>query len=374
MSTEPQLTSMDDASLPVPPTVVHLLPYDQARGAQRYARTLVDRIGSEEQRHLILTLFEGEGGSLDADIALDIRRGFWRRFGLDPRAVVGLRRIFRDMKPELVVAHGGEPAKYAAMALGKSTPLVYVSIGSAHPGLSRRRSSLLRSRYLRRADSIVSVSMALARELELIEGVPSDKIVVIPNGRDPSTYRPSDSGEMSQATRLVWIGQLDVAKRPEVFIELVEALTGVGIQVEGTIVGEGPRKDDLSALAGRAGVSMLGARDDIPGLLAASDLLVFTGKPPEGMPGVLIEAGMSGLAVVSTRVPGADEVISDGETGILVDVDDREALVAAVRRLVEDVDGRRAMGRNARARCVELFSIDRTLSLWRDLFARLLTA
>lgn len=374
MSVEPQSTSTDASSPQTLPTVVHLLPYDQARGAQRYARTLVDGLGSAEQRHLILTLFEGEGTTLNADIALDVKRGFWRRIGLDPRAVVGLRRVFRDLKPGLVVAHGGEPAKYATMALGKSTPLVYVSIGSAHPGLSRRRSSLLRSRYLRRADSIVSVSMALAREMELADGVPSDKVVVIPNGRDPSMYRPVDPGEPSPPTRLVWIGQLDVAKRPEVFIELIETLIADGVEVVGTVIGEGPRKAELSELAARTGVSMLGRRDDVPELLAASDLLVFTGRPPEGMPGVLIEAGLAGLAVVSTRVPGADEVISDGETGILVGIDDRDALTAAVRRLVDDVDRRREMGRNGRARCVELFSIDKAMSLWRDLFARLLTA
>ena len=51
---------------------------------------------------------------------------------------------------------------------------------------------------------------------------------------------------------------------------------------------------------------------------------MFTSLPPgEGMPGVLIEAGLSGLATVSTRVPGARDVIEDGVTGFLVDIDDK---------------------------------------------------
>jgi glycosyltransferase involved in cell wall biosynthesis len=320
-----------------------------------------------------MTLFQGEGRTLDADIALDVPCGCLRRLGLDPRAVMGLRRLVGDIAPGLVVAHGGEPAKYAALALSRSIPLVYVSIGSAHQHLDRRRSSALRRYYLGRSDAVVAVSHALAAELVTRDGVPADKIVVIPNGRDPAIYRPERKEPSSRPPRLMWVGQLDVTKRPELFIQVVEKLTEEGIMVEAMMVGDGPRAPELAAAAAGAGVVMMGRRADVPDLLASSDLFVFTGRPPEGMPGVLIEAGLSGLATVSTRAPGAGEVIVDGVTGALVDVDDQVGLFEAVKRLVTDPTTRQQMGEEARLRCAESFSIDATVDRWRELFARFMT-
>jgi glycosyltransferase involved in cell wall biosynthesis len=117
---------------------------------------------------------------------------------------------------------------------------------------------------------------------------------------------------------------------------------------------------------------LLGERHDVPELLRSSDILLFTARPPEGMPGVLIEAGLSGLPVVSTRVPGAAEVIDDGVTGRLVDVDDITGMVSAVRYLLADDEGRAQMGQWARERCSSLFSFEATADKWEKLFIHLL--
>ena len=103
---------------------------------------------------------------------------------------------------------------------------------------------------------------------------------------------------------------------------------------------------------------MLGRRSDVPQLLSESDIFVFTSLPPgEGMPGVLIEAGLSGLATVATRVPGARDVIEDGVTGLLVDIEDKPGMTDAVRRLVSDRALREAMGQKARTRCMDMFTL-----------------
>ena len=62
----------------------------------------------------------------------------------------------------------------------------------------------------------------------------------------------------------------------------------------------------------------------------------------EGMPGVLIEAGLSAVPVVATAVPGVEAIVVDGETGFVVDVDDFDAMVAAVASLLTDSVRRRA--------------------------------
>ena len=67
---------------PTPPVVLHVLPYDLARGAQRYARALVDALNTEDESHQILTLFRADPVLLRPDVELDVPRGMLRRLGL----------------------------------------------------------------------------------------------------------------------------------------------------------------------------------------------------------------------------------------------------------------------------------------------------
>ena len=118
-------------------------------------------------------------------------------------------------------------------------------------------------------------------------------------------------------------------------------------------------------MAAACGVELLGSRSDVPELLRRSDVLVFTSRPTgEGMPGVLIEAGLSGLPAVSTPVPGADTVLADGYTGIIVD-DSVGTMVEAVEQLLDDPVRRAAMGAAARRRCESEFSLDLMAERWR---------
>ena len=90
------------------------------------------------------------------------------------------------------------------------------------------------------------------------------------------------------------------------------------------------------------------------------------------MPGVLIEAGLSAVPVVATAVPGVAAIVADGETGLVVDPDDFEGLVEAVALLLTDPLRRQAMGRAARQRCSELFSVEVVAAHWRAAIGPLL--
>ncbi len=122
----------------------------------------------------------------------------------------------------------------------------------------------------------------------------------------------------------------------------------------------------------RASTSSAHGRD-VPDLLRRADLFVFTSRPTgEGMPGVLIEAGLSGLPAVSTPVPGAASVIRDGVTGIIAD-DSVPELVAAVEEILDDPARRRDMGAAARAWCESEFSLDLMARRWHAALEPLLS-
>lgn len=357
----------DDPSGPC--DVLHVVSYPLARGAETYARSLVDELNrSSSRRHCLLTLFAGESDAIRPDVALDVERGWGRRLGLSPTAAWRLRREVAKRRPVAVVAHGGEPAKYAALALPASIPFVYLMIGSAHPLLENPVRRAVRRFYMGRAAAVVAVSSFLAREAESELGLEEGQVRVIPNGREPSIFRPLPSEEDS-APHVVFVGHLDVQKRPALFVAIIADLRRRGHELTAAMIGGGLPSRDLELQAGLAEVDILGERDDIPDLLAAADVLLLTSRPPEGMPGVLIEAGLCGLPVVSTDVPGAADVVEDGVTGFVVGVDDEKGLADSVEHLIADREVRSRMGKAARVRCVEMFSIQSSAKLWEDVLS-----
>ena len=146
---------------------------------------------------------------------------------------------------------------------------------------------------------------------------------------------------------------------------MVARLRNEGIPLRAELIGGGPLHDELGDVAQRAHVGLLGSRAEIADLMRRADVLVFTSRPEgEGMPGVLIEAGLSGLPVVATDVPGVRSVVADGETGLVVGIDDLPGMTAAVSGLLADPARRAVMGRAARERCVERFSMDAVSTQW----------
>lgn len=352
--------------------IAHVVPFDLARGAQRYAQTLVDELqGREDLDHRLITLFRSEPAVLRPDVALDVPRGLMRRLGFDPRVVSRLRREVGRLQPKVVVAHGGEAAKYSSFALAPDVPLVYLRIGTAAGSLLRNRLRLaMHGRYTRRADLIAGVSSDVVAETAREFGIERDRLTVIPNARNPDEFPPARFDSDGPA-RLVFVGHLNEGKRPDWFIDIVKEMRERDIGVEAVLVGDGPLQAELGPAAREAGVEMLGRRSDVADILASSEVFVFTSLPPgEGMPGVLIEAGLAGLATVATDVPGAHDVIENGVSGIVVDVDDKHGLVDAVARLAGDRSLRKTMGEKARERCMERFTFEATSKLWLDVFRR----
>jgi glycosyltransferase involved in cell wall biosynthesis len=347
-------------------SVVHIVPSAVGRGAQVAARALADRLGSPAGGHELLCLFEGA-----SDVAVErttgLAGGADGASGFRPVVLRRLSRALRRAGPAVVVAHGGDPYKYALLAT--SAPVVYHAIGTLPERACHGPRRLLWRGLARRAALIVAVSDDVASQYRRVLGVDPSRIVVVPNGRDPDRFQPGaaparDGGVVT----VLFVGRLTAGKRPDRFIELVRALGDAGLEVRGEMVGDGPLRRRLEPLAASAGVAVLGARDDVAERMRRANLLVFPSAPEgEGMPGVLIEAGLSGLAVVATDVAGVSAVVSDGETGVVVPVDDFGLLVSATTDLVQDPARRRAMGAAARARCTEQFSIDAAAERWRGL-------
>ncbi len=365
------------------PLVIHVIPTQAARGAQKEARALADRLDSPGVRlHRVLSLFEGPE-EVEADLKLGHGGGRTPAVGFDPRLALRLRAVLTRLDPAIVVAHGGDPLKYLVPAMGgRRHPLVYYATGTfsgTRSGTAGRAQLRLWRLLVSRAGLVAAEGEEVFQECKQLLEVPANRLVLAPNGRDPEVFHPRAARgvpvEVGVAERpgpagsgrlgVVFAGALTSGKGPHRFLEVVGSLRAEGLSVRAQLAGDGPQRDSLLIPARAAGVELLGSRPDVAALLRQNDVMVFPSRPTgEGMPGILIEAGLSGLPVVTTAVPGATTIVADGETGLVVGVDDVKEMVAATARLLRDPKLRSMMGRAARRRCLERFTLSDVADRW----------
>jgi glycosyltransferase involved in cell wall biosynthesis len=140
------------------------------------------------------------------------------------------------------------------------------------------------------------------------------------------------------------------------------------------MVGDGPLRATIEReRADLTHLHVLPWQRDLGLLLGAADLVVMC-SDNEGVPLLLIEAGMAGRAAVSTRVGSVDDVIRDGINGLLVERDDQEALAHAVQRLVDDEALRTKLGAEARTNARAGFTSDVSNAAHAALYRRLVRA
>jgi glycosyltransferase involved in cell wall biosynthesis len=136
------------------------------------------------------------------------------------------------------------------------------------------------------------------------------------------------------------------------------------------IIGEGDTRPQVEAAIGALPeprwVVMTGRRMDVPKLVHAFDVFALSSKS-EGLPLVVPEAMAAGLPIVATAVGGLPSVVDEGETGLLVPVDEA-ALAAALARLERDRDKARAMGARAREVALDRYSHDRMVDAYLALY------
>lgn len=119
-------------------------------------------------------------------------------------------------------------------------------------------------------------------------------------------------------------------------------------------------------------VIAIGQRSDVPALLRMADVFAFPTEYREGIPRVLLEAGLAGLPIVTTDMPGCTDVVRDGWSGFLVRRHSPRALASRILDLLDDRPAAQAMGERAGELVRQEFGLDLTVSRYCSLYARLL--
>ncbi len=301
----------------------------------------------------------------------------------DPEAVLHLRRLIKRFKPDLVHSYGWLTHSVAAALLGNDTPLLVstqdysnicalrtlyrngeeictgsaplkcLSCAGSNYGTAKGTvavAGIFGSRPLlrRKVTRVHSISRYVAGMIEQ-ELRPSAPITIVPNFGEDLSAEPVDEEILSRLPEQPFILFVGALRRVKGIVELCEAYQQLDRPPPLVLAGP-PAPDTPESFP--PGVTVMHSVP-LPTVMAMWDRAlfgVFPSKWPEPLGNVVYEAMSRGRAVIGTRPGGHEDMVEDGETGLLVGAGDVDELTAAMSRLIDDAGLRERLGERARER------------------------
>jgi glycosyltransferase involved in cell wall biosynthesis len=264
----------DGAAAGDPIRVVHLLPALGVGGMEHGVVKLCNAHRRQTVRASLCS-FLGPDPAMQARLAADVPlHELHRRDGNDPAMVWRLVRLLQRLRPDIVHSHswGTLVEGYVASRLAGVPRVVHGEHGTLE---TRRRNVWVQRQIWRRVDRVLAVSSRLAERMAAAVGFPLGRIHTIRNGLDLSGFGQGRRREARHAIgvgdqELVagTVGRLVPVKAQHLLIEAAARLHAGGVACRVVLVGEGPRREELGAIARRLGVGgavlFTGPRHDVP--------------------------------------------------------------------------------------------------------------
>jgi glycosyltransferase involved in cell wall biosynthesis len=362
MHAKPTTAPAPRATPPAHLRILHAVAHSHRRGSEMAALELAGELDRLGHRNRLVAMGRALDGGRDPALA-PLGRS-WRE-GPPQLASLAwrLRRLLACEPVDVVLAHGSWPAAVAALAAPRGGPfVVWQRILGFPPAVWRPLRRRWWGAVARRVDAGVALTSDQGDELRRLGF--RGPVWVIPNFRRPERFLAVDrnlagarlraEAGVPDGTPLIgFVGHLVHQKRLDRALDAVSLLRAAGCAAHLVVAGDGARRADLEAQAGRLGltgaVTFLGHRDDVEWVLGGADVALLT-SDTECIPGVSIEALMAGCPMVTVPVPGVEQVVEHGVTGLVLDGSEPAAIADAVARLLADDKTRLAMSRESRAR------------------------
>ena len=239
-------------------------------------------------------------------------------------------------------------------------------------------------------DAFVCISIAGAR---FYRGqLPGRDVIAIPNGIHLNGHRPPTRDQRRARRAALGFGKADIVvamvgrlvpwKGHEVYLDALAYLASSVPTLAGLIVGNDPSADQAyrQRLAQRVRAAGLEARvrwlpwqEDLRAIYDACDIFVQASVKPEPFGLVILEAMAAGKPVIATAAGGVVDVVTDGDTGLLVPPGDAGELSSAIHRLIRDQALATTLAQRAARRVKQSFTMERNAAQVMDVYRQLLT-
>lgn len=283
---------------------------------------------------------------------------------LDLKAVSKLKRLFKQIRPDIVHTHASMSARLAAKQCGIKTVYTRHSVFPPPAKISKGVGKLINGFINNHtADRIIAVAEA-AKDNLTATGVDEKKIDVVLNGVD--ALKPFDPERLGKAKEKYGIrpgqktaaivARLNEVKGHKYFVEAAEIIKKRGLDMKFLIAGTGETEDEIRGLIKEKGledtVVMLGFLNDVEPLMNVMDIQVNCSFGTEATSLSLLEGMSLGKPAVVTDFGGNPGVIKDGVNGYLVPTRDPKALADRIEKLASDDELYSRISKN----CLEIYA------------------
>jgi len=276
-----------------------------------------------------------------------------------------LGRLVRSLRADVVHTHLVHADLYGGIAARlRGAPLVSTKHNDDPFRLGPFRH--VERAVTRLASRVIAITEALRRFNVERVGLPAEKVTTVHYGLDdlPEPWGTNPPDPVPAGARVVLcVARLGAQKGVDVAVRALPAVRERHPDAMLVVLGEGPERDALEALAGD-GVYLLGRVPDVAAWLRRAELLVHPARW-EGFGLAVLEAMLAGLPVVASRVSSTPELVVDRVTGLLVPPDDPAALATAI---VAVLDRPGELGHAGRERARREFSVDRMAGKTIDVY------
>lgn len=276
-----------------------------------------------------------------------------KKLGLDLSMVPKLAKLMRQERPDVVHTHL-DVIKYAVAAakLAGVKKCVHTVHSLADREAEGRVQKIINGTYFRSGWSVpVALTPEVQTSIAEFYGLPLAQIPVIYNGIDLSRCVPKTTYESGETVKILHVGRFDIPKNHAGLLEAFRLLRQSHPECRLRLVGDGDLRADMEALAREKGiddvVEFCGMQSNVYPYLHEADIFTLP-SIYEGNPMTIIEAMGTGLPIVASRVGGIPDMISDGESGLLVEPEP-QSICDGLARMAEDSALRRRLGENAKA-------------------------
>lgn len=355
--------------------ILYIITRADLGGAQSHVKELIDGFHQKYEVHLAT----GKEGWLTEvvramGIKVHLLPCLTRSIDIltDFRAVQECTVLIKKIQPDLIHAHSSKAGIIARIS-GKisKVPTIFTAHGWAftpRTPIIQRIIALLSEKFAALlATKLICVSNS-DRQLPLDHGVGnSQSLITIRHGISNNSFPVANPS--LEPPHIIMVARFNEQKDQTTLLKAISQLPYTDIQID--FVGSGVSLDSCKALAQSLGivdrVSFLGDRTDVPELLAKAQIFVLS-THYEGLPISILEAMRAGLPIVATSVNGIPEEVTDGKTGLLVPHADVDALVSALKTLIDSPDLRQSMGKAGREKFLQEFTTQIMLAKTEDVY------
>ncbi|MEO0024997.1 MAG: hypothetical protein RL196_1438 [Actinomycetota bacterium] len=254
---------------------------------------------------------------------------------------VALSSLVKESKPAAIHAHWVIPQGIVASVVAPKVPLMVTTHGGDIYALNQKPLLALKKQVFAKAKHITTVNSQMAESLRGF-GLPAEKISVLPMGVDTSYVRAVRGSVTKVSGQVLAVGRL-VEKKGFTYLFDAMRLLPTDLKLELLVIGDGPMRAELEAAAAGLPVKFMGqcGREQVLTTIAESEVMVIpsvtaASGDQEGLPVTLLEGAAGAIAVIASNLPGINEVVVDGETGVLTEQRDVPAIAKALEALLRD--------------------------------------